>query len=321
MQKTQLYNGTTPVTVTSRSRAYSYGTTSTFAQLDDLTDFINATIAAFLVSCGVDAAYEQRASDDEKWLYIWDIPFLAITRYYAGSSCALNLMGPYGMTNGSMIQPYSSASSTTYSDFGANVWTSQANGTYNFGLNFVGSPVNGFCLRLVNPSTMETGYCRTTTSTFTYYCPFSLRIFKCTNMANGNDAVAWYNGLFYSGNYACEKYFSSDVVNHVMQATASNSNYGRFAGDTTEYQKSISGNKMPLLPMILGTLKSNGVYQFLPNYNLPSPVVINEPTQTEATLGGHTFVQTQMAAVTSSANENPSNTYINMGMIDTTNDP
>lgn len=310
MQRTQIYSGTLADIGDVRTRLVSYGHTLAYSQYDGKTDFINSTFASFLVSCGVDAAYEQRANDDEKWLYIWDIPFLAFS---SGGNTMLGMWGP----DNYRVQP-SLSQNSYYRGYGIDVWNGAS---YNFAINFVGSPVNGFCLRLINPSNMTAAYAINGTTSSSSNYTLILRMIRCTNMTNGNDAVAYAAGVFYPYLYACESYTSRDIVNGVMESNYSN-NYGRFYGDTTPNQKSVSGNKMPLLPVIFGTRITNGVYQNLSNYNIPGAINALELTQAEVTLGGHTFVNTQYPPNTTRESDLlPNHTGINMGLIDTTNDP
>ena len=287
MQKIQTFSGKIDALGASANRVYSFGHTNTLPSYDSHTNLMNESIASFLKSCGVDAAYEIRADADpkNKWLWIEGVPFLLIK----GSS-----------SSGYLTLRYPSTGENIWSS-GVNLFNSYNGEQYNFRLGFAGKAKHAWILRvgLYNSATFNGTY--------------TLFFYHATDIVDGGEARVY-------GKFATS---ISNGCSMVMQAAKLSGAYVKtvdefateeaplqfWGGLSTKFGEFAKG-KFPLIPMTYGPFLLNGVYRYIGGMRLPQGAPATSDSQTEAQIGGRKFLVTSI--------ENPSTSYYNTGMIETT---
>lgn len=281
MQITKAFSGTLDDVGSTSSRQYSFGHASTLTGYWNRIDFINQTIADFLSrDCGVDAVYEARQGNDNKFLWINGVPFL----YYSLSSNERWVIAP----------PFGGATSSTSSYvalFGGN-----NSGTYSFSLVFTGNPKGAFSLRFK-------GYNATSVTSSSM-----ARYIKAKNLLTGGNSAVWVfdSGTANFGN--CngvdlnedgtlkEDSFSTAIITYLPSISAKLVN------------KTSGGGHFPLVPLLFGIWRPLGVYCHIRGFELPAAMTAGTENQTEIEISGRRFVNTTPESLTSG--------YINIGLIE-----
>lgn len=275
----------------STARQVSYGATQTETTYWARNDFVNQTIADFLQGdCGVDAHYEVRAGSDNKFLWIYDVPFLfSQTTINTASGAWTRFYGPlYG---------------TSLHSWPLRLFSGAATGVYNFNLYFCGDPSHGFALRLSSYNS----------SAPSYY--FKFLFIKASNMLTGKDSVVWHPGVVSNSGTALNFIegngidlnadgtldavtFSSDVVSV------------RPVLETKAVIRTSANGKFPLVPLTFGIWKTSGFYLHPQEFGLPAAQTTTTAAQTEISISQRKFIVTTL--------DSPLSQYINAGLIEVT---
>lgn len=272
-----------------RPRSYGGNTVTTISVYPSKVDTLNRIIADFLQGCGVDADYKTGPDSEWPFLWIYGVPFL------------------FGMTGTSdypnFYNPYNSRSITTTNPAGAAI-NLFSGAKYSFGLVFAGNPKNGFYLRFKPYNTTSVS------------SSLVLRFVKGQNIINGASSVLWstYNGpdtlgatylttgfeaVDFDGNTPIEKSYTGTTRMYytpLLQTLSENMEYNEGA--------------LPLVPLMIGPYRANGIYLRPRNYGLPVANSFTVEVQNEITVGGRSFLITN--------SDSPSISMANMGLIETT---
>lgn len=297
MQVTKTYSGTAALGATA-SRLVSYGASTKATVYPAKVDTVNQIIADFLrVQCGVDAYYTTSGAD-ASFLWIWGVPFLFSI---SGKNSYASFYGP-----GSGTALNSGSESANQYNMGNSKLFNGETGTYSFGLVFAGNPNNGFALRFKTYGT----------SSVSQY--FVIRFMKCTNLINGKDAVVWSARNIYSSGDANSATVLLGGMNGI-DLDSGNVNLDSFSTALINYDpvlhtkaihRTANGGALPLVPLVIGPYRTNGIYLRPVGFSLPSAASVTTEVQHEMTVGTRSFLITN--------NDSISTSYINMGLIETT---
>lgn len=289
MQVTKSFSGTLDNLGSSSARQVSYGATATESTYWNRNDFLNQTIADFLHDdCGVDAAYEVRAGSSNKFLWIYDVPFLFSETTISTSSGQQSRF--YGPLNGATLY------------YAVNrCFASASSNTYNFKLNFCGNPSNGFCLRFVlyGTSIPNSGY-------KFVFC-------KAKNMLTQKDSVVFkYSNVTPTSNILILNAANAIDINEdrSIDEISFNTDHVPYTPvlQTKNAIKADSGGKFPLVPLTFGIWKTTGFYLHPKGFGLPNALAASNEVQTEVSISGRRFIVTTLDDLKSS--------YINCGLIE-----
>ena len=282
MQVTKAYAGTLAGSNVSSSRPKQFGNTKNLAGYWDKIDFINQTIADFLKEeCGVDAAYEIRHGDTNKYLWIYGAPFLFYQ--YSTSSGSFNFDGPY-------TSSFSTGGTYTSLSF----FSAATARNYSFSIIFTGNPQTGFTLRFINYNT--------TAPNSSYYVSF----IRAKNLLNQKDSVVW-KAVGLKTCYGID--LNEDGMPDKESMPAAVLNFENRAY-TEAANKAVSGGNFPLIPMRFGIWKPEGFYLFPDKFGVPAALGANTEMQTVIEISGRKFINT--------VPETASYSYINLGLIEVT---
>lgn len=283
MQVLKSYSGEIDVGSTA-NRLVSYGAAVTVSLYTNKVDFLNQTIASFLHdTCGVDAAYEIRAGSTEKFLWIYDVPFLFTNPNY---------MLFYGPFSGNVLIGNSSSH--------PGVFSGPAAGVYSFSLVFTGNPETGFALRFMpyNVKTINANL---------IFC-----FFKAKNTASGGNSVVWKLGTTVTNGLV-------GGTNGIDLDESGNPIQSSYSTATVQYlpylfskvtNKAAVPDKLPLVPIMVGIWKLTGMYCLPNGYNLPTPLGVTSENQTEISISGRKFI------VTIPSINNTTSGVLNMGLVE-----
>lgn len=293
MQVRKVYSGALEDVTETVTRPYSFGMTATMQLNAAKTEFINQTIADFLSQdCGVDAAYEDRGSSGQKWLWIFGCPFL----FTDPASTSNHKVGLYG--------PFSTVSLTE--NFSFELFS---NKNYYAAFQFAGNPSTGFSLFAYgyNSSHLRSGF----------------KVVKATNILNGRNALFYALGdqQTYStssgsqpappimvANARCVDFDETGAP--VKESIGTGMPYMPFI-DTTAGMYSANSGKIPLVPIRVNLWELTGCYCSPRNWGLPSPYEVTAQLQVEFEIGGRRFIST-------TPNSGSLTNYINLGLIEVT---
>lgn len=294
MQVRKIYSGALEDVTETVTRPYSFGMTATMQLNAAKTDFINQTIADFLSQdCGVDAAYEDRGSSGQKWLWIFGCPFL-FTDPASTSNHKVGIYGPFSTT--SLTENISSFE----------IFSSK---NYSAVFQFAGNPSTGFSLFAYGYNDRQLNY--------------GFKVVKATNILNGR------NALFYAlgdqQTYSTSS--SSQPAPPVMVAGASCVDFDETGApdkasigvdmpympyiDTTAGMYSANSGKIPLVPIRVNLWELTGCYCYPRNWGVPVPFNAATQLQAEFEIGGRRFIST-------TPNSGSLSNYINLGLIEVT---
>lgn len=304
MQLRKYYNGSISALGSTRARTYSYGNTRTISQYDNKTDFINQTIADFLHDdCGVDATYEIRQGSTEKFLWIYGVPFLFSENSISGTS--LTGINCYGPTIGNISVQSLSYTQRIY------IFASPSNVLYNFSLVFAGNPKNGFCLRF-SPYNSTSIVANT-----------NLIFVKTKNILNNKDSVVF--------NYPAQSFTVPGPIKNCYFVDINDDGSPDLVNTSFSYMIGyfphllslpnnlsfdFSDNKFPLVPIMFGYCKANGIYCVPTGFGLPAAQSGTIEVQPEIEIAGRKFIVTSIDGNNGSASNGA--IYINLGLIDVT---
>lgn len=297
MQVTKTYSGTAALGATA-SRPVSYGASTKATVYPAKVDTVNQIIADFLrVECGVDAYYTTGGAD-ASFLWIWGVPFLFSI---SGKNSFAAFYGP-----GSGTALNSGSESANKYNMGNSKMFSGETGTYSFGLVFAGNPNNGFALRFKTYGS----------SSISQY--FVARFMKCTNLINGKDSVVWSGQNIYSSGNDTSATLLLGGMNGI-DLDSGNVNLDSFSTALINYEpilhtkpvhRTANGGALPLVPLVIGPYRTNGIYLRPVGFALPSAASVTTEVQHEMTVGTRSFLITN--------NDSIAPSYINMGLIETT---
>lgn len=287
MQISKSYSGTMDNLGSTSARQVSYGVTTTETTYWNRNDFINQTIADFLHNdCGVDAFYEVREGSNNKFLWIYGVPFLFSQTTITTSSVQYSRF--YGPLYGTALSYVSSR-----------LFSAATTAIYKFSLCFCGDPNNGFSLRfkMYNSTSL--------TNEFKFvFC-------KAKNMLTEKESV-----VFLFGNPAPASATISNC-NGIDKNEDGSLDDENFSNATILYSpvlqtknviKTGGGGKFPLVPINFGIWKSTGFYLHPIGFDLPSALGSSIEAQTEVSISGRRFIVT--------TRDSPSSSYINAGLIE-----
>ncbi len=282
MQVIRAFSGTLPAVGSAAARPFSFGMTNTASMYTNKVDFVNQTIADFLHDdCGVDAVYEARDGSTHRFLWICDVPFFFSM---ASNVNVFTVYGPYSTT----------ALGQTFSLF-----SGAAAGAYSFSLAFTGNPATGFALRfkVYNATSIQTN--------------ILFRFMKATNLCNGKQSLVWVYGN------------DATIANTIPNANGIDLNEDGsmdrdgFSSTVVAYHPSLNAKtanklgaqgKFPLVPMLIGIWKPEGIYCHIRGFDLPEALSISTEIQTELMISGRRFINTVA--------ESPRAGFINMGLVE-----
>ena len=286
MQISKSYSGTLPSVGSTSNRTYIFGVASTATVYQVKLDFINQTIADFLHDeCGVDAAYEVRYGDTNKWLWMNGVPFLFVLR---SNSSGVWLSVPYD-------------TSAPTSNYSISVFSGKSSGIYSFSLLFAGNPRTGFSLRFKAYNSAAVA-------------PTGFRFMKAKNVANGKDAM-----VFVYGNPSINTPGVGGNANGIDLNEDGTIDPASFSGVYISYLFSLYGKdvnknsakgKFPLVPMMAGIWQLTGIYCHIRGFGIPAAQSCTTEMQTEIEISGRRFLNTVAEAAGGS--------YINIGLIEVT---
>lgn len=286
MQIVKSYSGTLENIGSSESRLGPYGTTYKASTYTVKNNFFNQTIADFLHNtCGVDAAYEMREGSTDKFLWIYNVPFLFLP---SSGSNVIYFFTPFNTTN----TPWSASFSSPYS--------ATSSGTYSFSLLFTGDAQRGFTLRfkMYGSSTILSSY----------YLNFA----KATNILDGGNATVW--GHAQSVSNTVLSYANGININEdgtMIQDSFSNEKLTYYpALHAKAVNKTSTPGKFPLVPLLIGIWKLTGIYQYIQGFGLPTATSATTEVQCEVEIANRRFINTVSESVASG--------YINFGLIEVT---
>ncbi len=286
MQVTKAYAGTLVGSNVSSSRPTQFGNTKNLAGYWDKIDFINQTIADFLKKeCGVEAAYESRHGEANKYLWIYGAPFLFYQ--YSTSSTSFNFAGPYTSSFSVNVPGVSGYTSLSF-------YSAAAARDYSFSIVFTGNPKTGFTLRFINYNAKVPNN--------GYYVSF----IKAKNLLNQKDSVVW-KAVGLKTCYGID--LNEDGMPDKESMPAAVLNFENRAY-TEAANKAVSGGNFPLIPMRFGIWKPEGFYLFPDKFGVPAALGANTEMQTEIEISGRKFINT--------VPETTSYSYINLGLIEVT---
>lgn len=178
MQKSKTFSGSIGAYNTATSRPIYYGATSNSNISAIATDFFLGTIADFLATdCGVDAAYEVRAGNSYKWLWIYGLPVFA---YFAITATSITgALAPFGYSTNYTATPFGGS---------ANIFDSYSSGNYNFTLYYYGNPDDVCVLYVKNNLSSSAGTAR-------------ICVLKTKNMITGGNSVTAVSQASLPGQY------------------------------------------------------------------------------------------------------------------------
>lgn len=282
MQVTKAFSGTLANIGSTSARPYKFGNTVTHTGYWEKIDFINQTISDFLNEMGVDAAYEARQDDPNKFLWINGVPFL----YFCNSS----------YERWGIATLYNGASSNLSNSANVMLFYGASSGIYSFSLIFTGNPKGAFSLRFK-------GYNSTAVSSYTF-----VRYIKSKNLLNGKDSLVWVleNGTANLGN-----------CNGIDLNADGTLDPDSFSNTTITYLPSLAAKPInktsgeghfPLIPLLFGIWKPHGVYCHVRGFGLPDAMGTTVENQTEIEISGRRFINTTA--------ENLGSGFINIGLIE-----
>lgn len=283
MQITKGFSGTLADVGSTSSRRYSFGYASTVTTYLNRVDFINQVIADFLHNdCGVDAAYEARYGEENKFLWINGVPFL----YYTNSSQERWYVAP----------PFGGSTSSTSSYVA--LFRSYNSGVYSFSLMFTGNPNGAFSLRFKPYDSTSV-----TSSSMARYI-------KAKNLLTNRDSLVW---VFDSGTA------NLGNCNGIDRKSDGSPDADSFSTASITYLPSISAKpvnktsgegRFPLVPLLFGIWRPLDVYCHIRGFDLPAAMAANVENQTEIEISGRRFINTTSESLGSG--------YINIGLIEVT---
>lgn len=283
MQITKAFSGTLADVGSTSSRRYSFGYASTVTAYWNRVDFINQTIADFLRDdCGVDAAYEARQGDENKFLWIHGVPFL----YYA----------PYNYERWRVWPPFGGTASSASSYVA--LFSSYNSGAYSFSLVFTGNPRGAFSLRFKQYNSTSV-----TSSSMARYI-------RAKNLLTGGDSLVW---AFDSGT---SNLGNCNGIDRKSDGTLDADSFSTAAitylpsADAKPVNKTSGGGRFPLIPLLFGIWKPLGVYCHIRGFDLPAAMAASVENQTEIEISGRRFINT--------TSESLSSGYINIGLVEVT---
>lgn len=293
MTISKYYEGTLDDANLAGTRNFSYKYTATSSNfLINKIDFFNQTVADFLrQECGVDTVYEARDGDEDKYLWICDVPFLM----YFKSGGSQQYVGVYCLSGASLLDSVAS-SSNMY------VFENSSSNNYKFTLIFDGNPKTGFVLRA-----------KTYGGNIPYQ--FCLRFMNAVNVVNGRKALIWFANHQMETVYSINNLYSVDIDEQNLPDMNS---YNYLSGTTRFFpvlqsspaNKSVNLDKFPLVPIMVGVYKVPGVYCQPFGYGVPLPMQITQYNQVEFTVSGRRFLST--------VRDSLAQQDINMGLIELT---
>lgn len=284
MQKIQAYNDSITLGSTSK-RTVSYGKSTTQTLYVNKVDFFNQTVADFLSDCGVDAAYESRGVSEDKFLWIYGVPFLFTPKSSGTSGNANETFNLY--------YPYDSTPAVTTS---VDIFSAYNKNDYSFYLIFTGNPKTGFVLR----NTTYTSNAPTAASII-------IRFMRTVNTINGKNGLAWssnpgtgipkddYTSFTESDftQYALYYHIAEPIDNIIEESTYSpNTANSSIYFITRDIDKQLYPGKIPLVQVKVGEVRTvPGVYHIpSKNYQFPASESYNSILQTETEIDGRRFI-------------------------------
>ena len=293
MQKIQAFSGEIESIGSTAARATCYPAVTSATLYASHTDFINTTIAAFLTSCGVSAAYTSKDGESNiNWLWIEGIPFL----FYETSAST---------SYGTLYHPGVNTAMYAYS--GGKVFAANNSTAYNFRLGFAGDPNGSWYLRIgaYNSNSFNT------TMTF--------RFFNATNICTGRNAAFWFGGAPTITNgtlvvASCANLLTNNswvygVDDLAQVSTLQLDTWNSHTGGTTKFS-SWSPAQFPLIPVTCGPLVAKGAYKMIGSFGIAEPAALTVDSQTEVSIGNKRFI------VTTPGNTTPGNTHALMGLLE-----
>lgn len=301
MQKSKTFVGSIGAYNTSTSRPYIYGLTSTDSMSIIATDFLCSTIADFLANdCGVDAAYEVRSGDSNKWLWVYGMPFLPNIKYNR-TATATSISSPYGGSSNACFL-YNGSST---------IFNSYSTGDYNFTLYYYGNPED-VCVLYIKGNYGTSGTGR--------FC-----VLKTKNLVTGGSSVTALNQNSSSGIYAAYDLDTSGAL--VWDSSIAANAYPKGYTNILNLQypdASKNSGKLPLVNMVLGIHYCEHAF-LTPNADMvPAGVTIGTLVQPEFTVGDRTFINfanwgsAQNTNAISSVSSAFSSSYTNLGLVEVT---
>lgn len=296
MQISKSYSGTVTLESATVQRDASYGGTTKLTHYPTKVNTFNQIVADFLSSvCKVDAYYGYGNLSDHPFLWIYGVPFLF---GFTTNNNYPTFYSPKGISSRS-CSTYYSGTASTISFYSGNI--------YNFTLYFAGNPDTGFYLRFKSYS----GTAPANT--------LVLRFMKAENLINGSPAVLWsplnYNTLASSSGTSplYTGWYAADIPNvkgiDIDSITTSPIVYTSLLYTVPPNQEYNEG-VLPLIPLMVGPYRVNGIYLYPRNFALPKAVSNTMEIQTEITIGNRSFLIT--------CDESMYSNTANMGLIETT---
>lgn len=263
---------------TATLRSASFGVTSSISMYPLSTDFLNQSIADFLHDeCGVDAQYEVRAGSSDKFLWIYNAPFL-FNPTMQGSYSVVKFYGPYSSAE---LQPGYNGTASKPTSTKAPLFSSPQNGVADYGIVFTGNPESGFMLRFKNTNGVWSSYC--------------ISFIKATNMLNGKNAVLYrylldaFSTTLASGMNGIDLNEDNTLDNSSWDI---NPVYYYPILPMKTINKTSGEGHFPLIPLIVGPWKATNLYLKPVGFGLPVPQTLGSELQQEFEISGRRFIDT-----------------------------